>query len=59
MQNEKLVFVKASKGGDTLIRVGGDQYEAIKELSNETGQSMKSITDRLLRFALDRVSLEE
>jgi hypothetical protein len=42
-----------------IVRLSGDTYDRVAELSDDTGMSMRWIVDKCVAFALDRLEVAE
>lgn len=61
MIKEKLILRKQQfRSNDNYyrVRVDGDVYEAIQDLSQRTNQSLTEIASKMLRFAMERTEVE-
>lgn len=57
---DKLILRKEPSSPTTGgVRIGGQEYLQLKELSERTGISVNRLATRCIRFALDRVEVEE
>lgn len=56
-QNDRLCFSRQDKSDYTHMRVRKNQYDAIREISDMTGDSIVNITAKLLQFALEHVDI--
>ena len=48
---------RGAKGDSRVIRVSGDIYTAISELSDDTSISINALASKLIAFALDHVKV--
>lgn len=59
---EKVILKKQRKrANDNLyrVRISGEAFESIEELSEKTNMSLSEITTKLLSFALQHVEVQE
>lgn len=60
---DKLIFKRPKKRTSgkhgTVVRIGGDAYEIVADISAETGKSVSYIASRMIEFAAEHTRVED
>lgn len=47
--------VQKANRGQMVIKVGEEVYDKLQEVADETGRSIRSVADKMIRYAYDEI----